>query len=306
MLRCDGERHAGRAPDLGPQLVLDRNQQKPWARDAALEAVRGEWLHGLLEGDDQVRQRRGGQRELLVPAAFGPADVHAEAAGDGKLRTPHVRAAFSALSRPVVSVRKKWTGSSSGMVPARWDDIADVVATAEGQKGVPVGDVEGFHADRRGTTGRRCGGAWRRRPRVRGRPARERCGRQSCQPSGDEDHRHLVVQLGHAGCRDDFQRTEIHVRRALLEEAAAGAQPNGDLVEDHLVDESAARAAVATPPPMRATSLSPSASRAAATAASIPGRAQNYLQQVARRCRPSSWTSCGLPISAPRRPTHRS
>ena len=36
------------------------------------------------------------------------------------LRTPQVRAASSALSRPVVSVRKKPTGSSPGMLPARW------------------------------------------------------------------------------------------------------------------------------------------------------------------------------------------
>jgi peptide/nickel transport system permease protein len=36
------------------------------------------------------------------------------------LWTPQVWAASSALSRPVASVRKKRTGSSSGMVPARW------------------------------------------------------------------------------------------------------------------------------------------------------------------------------------------
>ena len=36
------------------------------------------------------------------------------------LRTPQVRAASSALSRPAVSARKKLTGSLSGMLPARW------------------------------------------------------------------------------------------------------------------------------------------------------------------------------------------
>jgi hypothetical protein len=51
---------------------------------AALEAVRGEWLDGLLEGDDQVGQLRCGQRELLVPAGLGPAGVYADAAGDGE------------------------------------------------------------------------------------------------------------------------------------------------------------------------------------------------------------------------------
>ena len=45
------------------------------------------------------------------------------------------------------------------------------------------------------------------------------------------------MEVGHAGCRDGLQQTEVHVLRELMEEAATGAQQDGHLVEDHLVDE---------------------------------------------------------------------
>ena len=45
------------------------------------------------------------------------------------------------------------------------------------------------------------------------------------------------MEVGHAGCRDGFQQTEVHVLRELMEEAATGAQQDGHLVEDKLVDE---------------------------------------------------------------------
>jgi hypothetical protein len=45
------------------------------------------------------------------------------------------------------------------------------------------------------------------------------------------------VEVGHAGCRDDLQQTELHVLRQLLEEAVTSTQQNGHLVEDYLVDE---------------------------------------------------------------------
>jgi hypothetical protein len=45
------------------------------------------------------------------------------------------------------------------------------------------------------------------------------------------------VEVGYAGCRDDLQQTEVHVLRELMEEAVTGAQQDGHLVEDHLVDE---------------------------------------------------------------------
>jgi hypothetical protein len=106
------------------------------------------------------------------------------------LRTPHVRAASSALRRPVVSVRKKRIGSSSGMVPAV-DDAADVVAIAEGEEGVPVGDVEGFQGDPAGEERRDLG------PAVRGdddlvSEVDERAGSvgaDHAEPASDEDHR---------------------------------------------------------------------------------------------------------------------
>jgi hypothetical protein len=71
------------------------------------------------------------------------------------------------------------------------DDVADVVATGEGEEGVPVGDVEGFHGDPAGEERRDLG------PAVRGdddlvSEVAERAGGVGAghaQPSGDEDHR---------------------------------------------------------------------------------------------------------------------
>src|SRR5439155_27253075 len=100
---------------------------------AALEAVRGEWLDGLLEGDDQVRQLRGGQRELLVPAGLGPADVDAEAAGDGE---PADAPGAGGLQRVEQAGRLRaeeadriLAGDAAGEV----HDVADVVAAGEGR-----------------------------------------------------------------------------------------------------------------------------------------------------------------------------
>ena len=78
-------------------------------------------------------------------------------------------------------------GDAAGQV----DDVADVVATGEGEEGVPVGDVEGFQRDPAGEERRDLG------PVVRGyddlvsevdeRPGGVRA--DHAQPSGDEDHR---------------------------------------------------------------------------------------------------------------------
>ena len=128
---------------------------------AALEAVRGERLDGLLEGDDQVRQRRRGQREFLVPAALGPADVDADAAGD---REPADAPAAGGVQRVQQAGRvgaevadRVLVGDGAGEV----DDVADVVAIAESEKRVPVGDVEGFDGDPTGEERRDLGPAIR-------------------------------------------------------------------------------------------------------------------------------------------------
>ena len=70
------------------------------------------------------------------------------------------------------------------------DDVADVVATAEGVEGVPVGGVERFHGDPAGEERRDLG------PAVRGdddvvSEVDERAGgvgADHAQPTGDEDH----------------------------------------------------------------------------------------------------------------------
>jgi hypothetical protein len=71
------------------------------------------------------------------------------------------------------------------------DDIADVVATGEGEEGIPVGDVEGFHGHPAGEERRDLD------PAVRGddhlvSEVDERAGgvgADHAQPAGDEDHR---------------------------------------------------------------------------------------------------------------------
>jgi hypothetical protein len=78
-------------------------------------------------------------------------------------------------------------GDAAGEV----DDVADVVVAAEGEEGVPVGDVEAFHGDPAGEERRDLG------PAVRGdddllSEVDERAGgvgADHAQPSGDEDHR---------------------------------------------------------------------------------------------------------------------
>jgi hypothetical protein len=45
------------------------------------------------------------------------------------------------------------------------------------------------------------------------------------------------LEVGHAGCRDGLQQPEVHVLRELMKEAATGAQQDGHLMEDELVDE---------------------------------------------------------------------
>jgi hypothetical protein len=153
--------------------------------------VRGEWLDGLLEGDDQVRQRCGGQRELLVPGDLGPADVHAEATGDGE---PADAPGAGGVQRVEQTDRVRaevadriLVGDAAGEV----DDVTDVVAIAEGEEGVPVGDIEGFDGDPAGEERRDLG------PAVRGdddllSEVDERAGgvgADHAQPAGDEDHR---------------------------------------------------------------------------------------------------------------------
>ena len=79
------------------------------------------------------------------------------------------------------------------------------------------------------------------------------------------------MEVGDAGRRDGLDEAQPHVLGQRLEERSAAAEQDRHLVQDHLVDEPRLPAPrSATPPPMRATSLSPAASRAAATASSIP------------------------------------
>ena len=53
--------------------------------------------------------------------------------------------------------------------------------------------------------------------------------------AGSSDY--LVVKVRHARCRDGFDEVELHVIGQRSEERQSGAQQNGNLVQDHLVDE---------------------------------------------------------------------
>ena len=107
------------------------------------------------------------------------------------LRTPQVRAASSALSRPTVSARKKETGVLAGDAASQVNDVADVLAAGEGEEGLPVGDVERLYGDPAGEERRDFG------PVMRGdddlvSAVDERAGgvgADHAQPAGDEDHR---------------------------------------------------------------------------------------------------------------------
>ena len=173
-----------RSPD-GPDPEHDRLDA------AALEAVRGEWLDGLLEGDDHVRQVRGGQREILVPGDLGPADVRAEAAGDGE---PADAPGAGGVQRVEQAGRVRAEVADrvpAGDAASKVDDVADVVATTKGEEGVPVGDVEGFHGDlageKRWDVGLAVGGDHDLVSEVDERAGG--VGADHAQPSGDEDHR---------------------------------------------------------------------------------------------------------------------
>ncbi len=153
--------------------------------------MRGEWLDGLLVGDDQVRQLRGGQRELLLPVGLGPTGVHADAAGDGE---PADAPGAGGVQRVEQAGRLRAEEADrvlAGQAAGEVDDVADVVATGKGEESVPVGDVEGFHGDPASEERRDLG------PAVRGdydlvSEVDERAGgvrADHAQPAGDEDHR---------------------------------------------------------------------------------------------------------------------
>lgn len=73
------------------------------------------------------------------------------------------------------------------------------------------------------------------------------------------------MEVGDAWRGDGFEETEVHVLGERLEERSAAAEEDRNLMQDHLVDESSGQSRCRDPPPMRATSLSPAAARAAAT-----------------------------------------
>ncbi len=154
-------------------------------------AVRGEWLDGLLEGDDRVRNLHSGQRKLLVPAGLGPADVHAEAASDGE---PTDAPGVGGVQRVEQAGRIRAEGGDrvlAGDAAGQVDDVADVVPAGEGEECVPVGDVERLYGDQAGEERRNFGLA------VRGDddlvPAVDEreggVGADHAQPAGDEDQR---------------------------------------------------------------------------------------------------------------------
>jgi hypothetical protein len=126
-----------------------------------------------------------------VPGDLGPAGVHAEAARHGEpAHAPGAgnvqRVEQAGRVRAEVADRVL-AGDGAGEV----DDGADVVAAAQGEERIPVGDVEGFHGDLAGEERRDLG------PAVGGdddlvSEVDQRAGgvgADHAQPAGDEDHR---------------------------------------------------------------------------------------------------------------------
>ena len=106
-------------------------------------------------------------------------------------RTPQVRAASSALSRPVSVRAEELDRVLVGDAAREMHDVADVVAIAEGQERVPIGDVESFHGDVAGEERRDLGPAMGGDDDLAAE-IDERAGgvgADHAQPSGDEDHR---------------------------------------------------------------------------------------------------------------------
>jgi hypothetical protein len=132
-----------------------------------------------------------GSASPSCPGDLGPADVHAKAAGDGEPTGAPGGGGVQRVEqtdrvRPEVADRIL-VRDAAGEV----DDVADVVAIAEGEEGVPVGDIEGFDGHPAGEERRDLG------PAVRGddnllSEVDERAGglgADHAQPAGDEDHR---------------------------------------------------------------------------------------------------------------------
>jgi hypothetical protein len=80
-----------------------------------------------------VRHLRGGQREFLVPAGLGPADVDAEAAGDGE---PADAPGAGGVQRVKQAGRVRAEEADRvlmGNAAREVDDVGDVVSAGEGQ-----------------------------------------------------------------------------------------------------------------------------------------------------------------------------
>src|SRR5215207_5295356 len=141
------------------------------------------------------------------------------------LRTPQVRAASSALSTPVVSVRKKQTGSSSGRLPATWTMSLMSWRPARARKAsrsvTSRGSTVTPPARNDGTSVRWCAVTTTSCPR-------STSARAVWAPIMPSPPVTRIIGPPRSGGGS---------RRELMEEAATGAQQDGHLVEDHLVDE---------------------------------------------------------------------
>jgi hypothetical protein len=156
-----------------------------------VEAVRGERLDGLLEGDDQVRQVCGGEREGLVPGDLGVAEVDAEAAGDGEPADVPGAGGVQRVEQAGQVGAEEGDRIGAGDAAGEVHDLADVVAGAEGEEGVPVGDVEVLDGDPAGEERRDLGAAVGGDDDLMSELEERACGvgADHAEPAGDEDHR---------------------------------------------------------------------------------------------------------------------
>jgi hypothetical protein len=196
LLAAQGRTYAGRDVEEGRLGVdqwspdrADPQDDRPHA--GAREAVGDERLGRLLEGDDQVRQLRGGEGKVLGPAGLRPADVDAEARCHGEAANGPGAGGVERVQERCRVVAEEGDRVLAGDAAREVDDAADVVALAEGEEGVAVVDVERLHRHPAGEERRHLGAA------VGGDDdlfsfLDQRAGgvgADHAEPAGDEDHR---------------------------------------------------------------------------------------------------------------------
>ena len=164
----------------GPQIVPIRSTTGWMPLPCRLCVVSGSTA--FLKATIRCGSGAVGSASSSRQAGLGATGVHAEAAGDGEPAHAPGAGGVQRVEQAGRVRAEEATGSSPGMEPARWTMSLISWRSAEGEEGVPVGDVERFHGDPADEERGDLGPAVRGDDDLvsRGRRARGRCGRRSC------------------------------------------------------------------------------------------------------------------------------